>query len=74
MARSLKEMRPMEKHRYLTQNKQICPSCLKEKSLRTFFDKDTNKVNNHCNACVKKIKKQELNQMVFDILSDMDLY
>jgi len=69
MTNTLSQMKPMEKHRFLTQNHKDCPSCKKNKSLRTFHDKDGDTIRDVCNQCQKKIQEIEITKIVLGMLT-----
>lgn len=71
MIKSINDMRAMERHRYLTQNKKVCPSCKKEKSFKTFFDGDD--IKDVCKPCSKKINERQVFLQVLKSLSKTEI-
>lgn len=69
MAKSLDHMKPMERHRYVTSNSAVCPSCKKEKRLKLFWTKETNSLDDVCNVCAKKEYEAEVRRIVLSVLT-----
>jgi len=55
----IKDMRPMERHRFMVSNTNVCPHCNKTKKLNLFWVKEDNIIMNVCKSCDKKIKNME---------------
>lgn len=62
-------MRPMKRHRYISDNTMKCPHCKKTKTVRSFYDKTSFIVNDNCNVCTKKIQEIEITKIVLGILT-----
>lgn len=69
MVKSLDNMKPMERHRYISENSADCPVCKKSKKLRSFWHKESNTIQETCNACAKKLYEEEVRKIVLNMLT-----
>lgn len=69
MAKSIKNMGPMERHRYITENSKVCPCCKKEKRLSSFWDKEKpDDISKFCRPCSKKKYEADVMNIVLGVL------
>jgi len=66
--KDIKEMRPMERHRYITSNSKKCQCCKKVKKLSSFWVKETNEIQEDCNVCSKKKYEKEVLELVLNVM------
>jgi hypothetical protein len=69
----ISNLKPMEMHRYLTQNSKVCPLCNKNKSFKTFWTKGSTEVKDVCNVCTKKKQEQEVFKQVLNSLTKSEI-
>lgn len=68
---NLKEMRPMQMHRYITSNHHECPRCKKTKRLSRFWNKEHKEISNICNECTKKEYELEVMRIVLGVYNEV---
>lgn len=69
MAKSFKNMGPMERHRHITENSKVCPCCKKEKRLTSFWDKNEPTIlSKFCRLCSKKKYEADVIKVVLGVL------
>ena len=74
MAKSIKNMGPMERHRYITANTKVCPCCKQEKRLTSFWDKEKpTEISKFCRPCSKKKYEADVRKIVLGVLSKSEL-
>lgn len=66
----IQQMRPMERHRYITRNTKTCPACKSTKRLSTFWDKEENSIHATCRSCETKAYGPEITQIVLSVLKN----
>ena len=63
-----KNMKPMERYRFMKSNNRVCPHCNKTKKLNLFWVKEDNTILPVCRVCDKKIKDmEEINRVLSSI-------
>lgn len=70
MAKSIKNMAPMERWTYVTTHSKVCPCCNKEKRLTSFWDKINNptEISKFCRPCSRKKYEADVIKVVLGVL------
>ena len=70
---NLDDMKPMQRHRYISENSAECPVCKKIKKLRSFWVKESNTVETTCNNCAKQLYEAEVRKIVLNMLTKTEI-